>query len=494
MEKMSDRATTAFCPPESCFIVLASPAPKETRTCTAWYFSTERSRLALSGTVPSATGWSLFLIMTSSPLPLTTISLKISLKCMATPRKVRSMSSSFLRSSPSISSRILSLLFSTSACRRFRSSRCSVNCRNWSSAFLLTWENFLKASLHCCSMRCSSLAALPLYLSKALEGSDPSSRIFFCRSSRFCSSRLRLPISCSISFASSCSSCSSASCTAFSSSSCALNCCSATRCSCTFRSFSWKLAVMALRLSATCWRSACRAFICSRRVSRFMLSSSASTSSLRRSRFRSRCSSSLVFCVSCSIRSAWHRTCSVLRRWISGLRPASSSRCSGVRAAMKSTLSSSCSSSICFCMRAVLSCALRSSRSFASSCACRYFPLSPMSATSALSRSSSLFARARSLLIFSSCVITRFTSCSTCWFSALNPCASSRAALIFPPSSLMLFMYDSREYRRSWYPPVSAPRLFTWSPSMVTQSSLVERDMLVATSRLRQSSTLPKIW
>eukprot|EP00976_Prorocentrum_cordatum_P053923 1087545-Prorocentrum_minimum.AAC.1 len=120
---MRDRATTAFCPPLSCFIVLASPvsntstrstrfvsaktakgarqasslvqpnsracrcwhayytrrrdsdfrtgkvdragkrflpAPKETRTCTAWYFSTERSRLALSGTVPSGTGWSLF--------------------------------------------------------------------------------------------------------------------------------------------------------------------------------------------------------------------------------------------------------------------------------------------------------------------------------------------------------------------------------------------------------------------------------------------------
>lgn len=96
------------------------------------------------------------------------------------------------RSRPSTSSAILVLDVSTSSCLRDRSSRCSVNCRNWSSAFLLTCENFFIASWHCCNARWRSFTALPLYLSNAFEGSEPSSRICRCNSSRFCSRVVRL--------------------------------------------------------------------------------------------------------------------------------------------------------------------------------------------------------------------------------------------------------------------------------------------------------------
>lgn len=132
-----------------------------------------------------------FFIMIRLPYPSCTSSENTSLKWCATPLKVRSIDSSFRWSRTVISSLIFCgndhesvklyflhriwqsvwnlLLFtsspaSSSACRFWSSSRCSVKFTYWSSAFLLTWLNCCSCSLHRCSIFCSSLIFFRLYL------------------------------------------------------------------------------------------------------------------------------------------------------------------------------------------------------------------------------------------------------------------------------------------------------------------------------------------
>ena len=151
MAKMRATATTVFWPPESCFICIVSPCPKDTLILTPLYFSAKPLAAAAAdfstpplaaapGSAFSASGaGSVFLrCITSSPLPPCTNRANTSRKLRETCLNVRSMDSSFFWSRKDISSFILACALSSSPLRAFRPSRCSVNCWYWSRAFLFT--------------------------------------------------------------------------------------------------------------------------------------------------------------------------------------------------------------------------------------------------------------------------------------------------------------------------------------------------------------------
>mmetsp|Transcript_13270 Transcript_13270/g.33305 ORF Transcript_13270/g.33305 Transcript_13270/m.33305 type:complete len:246 (-) Transcript_13270:351-1088(-) len=191
MEKISASATTVFWPPESCSILsVSSPPPNLTLQLTPEYFFIARTLgLFFPPAVTSSPGSSTSdLIITSSPEPPGTSSVKARTNSRATPLNVRSSSSSFCMSRALISSLILPSSFPCSWNLFVYSSRCSAKLTYWSRAFLFTWLNLCSSfcTFSCCLSRL--LLLLSENLPNASLGREPRSLILFSRSCRLCTS------------------------------------------------------------------------------------------------------------------------------------------------------------------------------------------------------------------------------------------------------------------------------------------------------------------
>mmetsp|Transcript_18892 Transcript_18892/g.60683 ORF Transcript_18892/g.60683 Transcript_18892/m.60683 type:complete len:437 (-) Transcript_18892:1015-2325(-) len=432
MAKMSASATTVFCPPLSCFMDMVSPPrAKATRTLTPMYFSTLAPSPAApsppagasssSSSTPSMSSARRFFCITSCPCPPATSSPNTSLKFLATCLNVLSMASSFLRSSAEMSSRIFSSPRLSSSCRLWSSSRCSVKFMYWSSAFLFTCPYFFRLSLQRASILCSSLSVFWRYFSKASLGREPSSRIFFMSSSRFCRRRLRRAMRVSIDLASSCMERSSASSAALSSS-------RSSRRSRTRRRASSSLAsTSSCRTEMSCtaaWASACaslRAASCASRSSTLCWEMLLCSSSWRLSRLLESSISTWRRCVSTSILRVRHATSCSLSLLISGLSSESRCRSAALSCALMSVASSARRSSTLCLKRVTASSMPARVRSLASTC---------LRVVSSFLRCSSrsFFSCAvpsRRCMIFASIFCTSPSTCEMVWSS------SCRAAFCF---------------------------------------------------------------
>lgn len=110
----------------------------------------------------------------------------IFLKVIPTCLNVKRMASNFLCSKTSMRSWIFWFPLSSSSFLFISFSFCSEKETYWSNAFLFTWEYFFSSWLLFSSCLNSCFWDIFLYLSKASEGRDPNSRIFFVHSSIFC--------------------------------------------------------------------------------------------------------------------------------------------------------------------------------------------------------------------------------------------------------------------------------------------------------------------
>mmetsp|Transcript_474 Transcript_474/g.1533 ORF Transcript_474/g.1533 Transcript_474/m.1533 type:complete len:257 (-) Transcript_474:1042-1812(-) len=231
------------------------------------------------------------------------------------------------------------------------------------------------------------------------------------------------------------------------------------------------------------------------RVSEVALTSISTTAFLRRLRWRSRLSFILAS-------SASHRASVSVRRSRAAAASSFCVRSSGTRRCSSACSAAvSCASISCF-FSAVRSSTVFSSVSTLSSmdatercrCSREARAAESSSCTCAKSDPISLACSRRWLRFasfFSSSPSTLLTSWSSSWSFVFVDADSVLSTSHFFVSSLIAFIAPRRERFWSVKPPDSAPFLFTWSPSIVTQLRFESRLMPVATSRSRQISVLP---
>mmetsp|Transcript_36848 Transcript_36848/g.115336 ORF Transcript_36848/g.115336 Transcript_36848/m.115336 type:complete len:469 (-) Transcript_36848:1931-3337(-) len=441
--------------------------------------------------------------MTSSPRPMGTSSRKTSVKCPATPRKVRRMASSFCWSSARMRSSIFCAPSSSSALRSSSASRCSAKLTYWSSAFLFTWLYFLRSFCVLRSRVSSCFAERSPKRPSSAAGTVPTFWILRMFSSRFSMSAWRREMACCARrlISSTCSL--SCACSALRRSSSPAAACSSAWRACASASMASSLACSAASVLPLLSRSSCREE--SRDSSSARLPSpsppwlgtdpapsDSASSSMRFTRLCSRCATTRsrlsahswkrceaagsAACSSATVCSSRARSaCSAAVRFSRRSDPISPSS-AAIFSSSAPTSARTCGAMSAFCRRA----------------SSRFFFSRPLALASRL-RSASLFCWPAK---FASrpCRSPRMTVtfCSSADARPVSSACSSRSAAASARCLRTSCIAVMALSRCEWKPPKSAPRRFTSSPSSVMASMLDRAENSVATSMLRARSLRPK--